>query len=84
MYYTIQEVSNLFKISTKTIRRWIDKGDLPIIKIGRAIRISQDEVDKIKTCGLKISSAHKNKVSSYYPKPGQRNRKERLSWVRRV
>jgi len=36
---TIANVAALLQVSTKTVRRLIDRGELDVIRIGRAIRI---------------------------------------------
>ena len=45
-YLTIREVTDLLKVSERTVRRWIGKGDLPAVKIGRSVRIRREDIDK--------------------------------------
>jgi excisionase family DNA binding protein len=45
---TIQETGILFSISKHAIRRWIISGKLHAIKIGRTIRVSQEEIARLK------------------------------------
>ena len=44
-YLTIQETAGLLKVSERTVRRWIEKGELAALKIGRAVRIRQQDID---------------------------------------
>ena len=46
---TIEEVSNIFKRSSKTIRRWIDEGKTfqRLLKIKGGWLIPESEVDRI-------------------------------------
>jgi len=41
---TIKEVAGLANVSSRTVRRWIDAGQLPFYRLGRAIRISDEDV----------------------------------------
>ena len=43
-WLTIQEVAKLFKVSPRTVRRWIADG-LPVTRIGRTVRIRRDSLD---------------------------------------
>jgi excisionase family DNA binding protein len=41
---TPQDVADLFGVSKRTVQLWIKKGELPVIKIGRTVRIKRDEL----------------------------------------
>jgi excisionase family DNA binding protein len=41
---TINEVADRTSLSARTIRRLIAKGDLPVHRIGRAVRVSEDDL----------------------------------------
>ena len=43
-FYTIPDVAELLKVSTKTIRRWIDDGELAVHRFNRRIRISESDL----------------------------------------
>lgn len=45
--YTVQEVANKLNLSEQTIRKLIKKGEINVVRIGRNIRISRQELDKI-------------------------------------
>ena len=42
----IREVSNLTGIKESTLRAWIFQGRLPVIRLGRLVRIRQTELEK--------------------------------------
>ncbi len=44
---TVAETASLFQVSEKTIRRMIARGALPVVRIGRSIRINPQEIEKI-------------------------------------
>jgi excisionase family DNA binding protein len=52
--YTVDEVAAMFKVSKSTIRSWRHKGILPIIKVGRAVRVRLSEIERIMAKGLKV------------------------------
>jgi len=41
---TIGETAELFSTSTRTVRRLIDSGDLPVHRVGRCVRISDADI----------------------------------------
>ncbi len=49
--YSVTETAKLLKVSPKTVRRWIEKGDLTAHRFGRQIRITDsDLVTFIRQC----------------------------------
>lgn len=44
---TIKEVAEEFKVSVKTVRRWIKAGRLKAIKIDGTIRINEEEFNRL-------------------------------------
>ncbi len=44
--YTVQEVSNILKVSKKTIYRMIKSGKLKAVKVGQW-RIKQEDLDEL-------------------------------------
>lgn len=42
--FSVPEVADLLKVSTKTVRRWINQGDLAVHRLGRQIRISEPDL----------------------------------------
>ena len=33
------EITQLFKLNQQTVRNWIDRGELPCVRVGRGVRI---------------------------------------------
>src|SRR5205823_2313951 len=49
-YLTVAEVAELLKLNQQTIRNWIDRGELPAIRVGsRRVRIRQSDLDEALT-----------------------------------
>jgi len=42
---TIKDVAALYQVSTKTVRRWINAGDLTAAQLGNQWRICQKDLD---------------------------------------
>lgn len=42
--FSIPEVAACLKVSPKTVRRWIEHGELPVHRLGRQIRISEPDL----------------------------------------
>ena len=40
----IPEVARRLDVSEKTVRRWIDRGELPVHRLGSSIRISEADL----------------------------------------
>jgi len=46
-YYTAEEVAEILKVTTESVRRWIRDGKLRSVKLsGKFIRISQTDLDE--------------------------------------
>jgi excisionase family DNA binding protein len=45
--YTVEEVAKILKVSTATVRRMIDDGELKAIRIRGQIRIRKEDLDKL-------------------------------------
>lgn len=50
-FYTIEEATGILGISETEIRNIIDKRKIPILKVGRAIRISGENMEKLLDLG---------------------------------
>jgi excisionase family DNA binding protein len=42
--YAVDAVAEQLGVSTKTVRRWIAAGDLPVYRLGRQLRISEADL----------------------------------------
>lgn len=43
-FFTVDEVAAAMAVSPKTVRRWIEQGDLHAHRVGRLVRISDDDI----------------------------------------
>ncbi len=43
-FVTVSEVAEILRVSTMTVYRLIDKGDLPAVRIGRRYRLREEDV----------------------------------------
>jgi len=44
---TAQQVASRCAVSLRTVRRWITEGDLPVLRLGRAIRIEGVDLQRL-------------------------------------
>lgn len=49
----INEVAQALGVTVACIRRWVYEGKVGVIKVGRLIRFSEDEVDRIINAGTR-------------------------------
>jgi excisionase family DNA binding protein len=40
----VADVAHRLDVSTKTVRRWIEQGDLRVHRLGRQLRISEEDL----------------------------------------
>jgi len=45
-FLTVQEIAEILKVNAKTVRNWIDEGDLKAAKFGRQYRIDREDFEK--------------------------------------
>jgi excisionase family DNA binding protein len=43
-FFFVDEIAERLKVSTKTVRRWIERGDLHVHHLGRQLRVSEDDL----------------------------------------
>ncbi len=43
-FYSVSETAKLLKVNPKTVRRWIEHGDLTVHRFGRQIRITEPDL----------------------------------------
>jgi excisionase family DNA binding protein len=44
---TIQETARMLKVNPITIRRYIESGRLPAVRVGRGVRVRKEAVDQL-------------------------------------
>ena len=44
-FLSIKDIAARLGMSTKTVRRWIDAGELPVHRLGRQLRVSENDLD---------------------------------------
>jgi len=49
-FLTVPEVADELGVSTKHVRRAIDRGDLPIHRFGRAVRVARADLEQFINC----------------------------------
>jgi excisionase family DNA binding protein len=56
---TLREVAEILRASPTTLRIWASKRKIPVIKVGRMVRVSPKELEKwLKDRTLKESNSH--------------------------
>lgn len=45
--YRVPEAAEKWNVSPKTVWNWIAQGMIGVIRLGRAVRISQQEIDRL-------------------------------------
>jgi excisionase family DNA binding protein len=46
-YLTVAEVAGILKLNQQTVRNWIDRGELPALRVGRRARILRSDFDAL-------------------------------------
>jgi len=44
-FHSIQSIAEMLDVSIKTVRRWINRGELPAYKLGNQWRVSSLDLD---------------------------------------
>lgn len=44
-YLTVAEVAEMMRLSRMTVYRFINRGDLPAVRVGRSFRVPQDALE---------------------------------------
>jgi len=47
-YYKVQEIADIFKVTTRTVQQWIKSGKLNATKIGRVTRSTEKDIEEMK------------------------------------
>lgn len=48
-YYTVKEISDLFRVSSNTIRRQIAHGTIQAVRVGDSMRVPASEVERLQS-----------------------------------
>lgn len=46
-FLTVAEVAETLKLNQQTVRNWIDRGELPAVRVGRRVRIKRSDFDRL-------------------------------------
>lgn len=53
-FFSCRDVAVFLGLSEKTIRRKVDRGELPVVRIGRSVRVDKKRLDEQLENGLRI------------------------------
>jgi excisionase family DNA binding protein len=42
---TVEEAATALRVCTRTVRRWIKSGDLPVVRLGRQYRVRRRDLE---------------------------------------
>jgi len=45
--FTVEEASKILRVSKKTVYRWLKSGVLPYCKLGKSIRIKEEDLEAL-------------------------------------
>ena len=62
-YLTVNEIAEHLKLNPQTVRNWIDQGALRAVRIGRRVRVSRAEMDRILAQGASTTAERKRRRS---------------------
>ena len=65
-YLTVNEIAEHLKLNPQTVRNWIDRGELPAVRVGRRVRVRRVDLDTILAKGATatLSSAVPGRAES--------------------
>jgi excisionase family DNA binding protein len=46
-FLTVAEVAKLLKVNPQTVRNWIDQGKLAAVRVGRRVRITRADLERV-------------------------------------
>jgi excisionase family DNA binding protein len=44
---TVAEIAEVLRLNQKTVRNWIDRGELPALHVGRRVRVKRADFDQL-------------------------------------
>ena len=48
---TVDEIARTLKLNPQTVRNWIDRGELPAVRVGRRVRIRRQDFNAMVDAG---------------------------------
>ena len=48
---TVDEIARILKLNPQTVRNWIDRGELPAVRVGRRVRIRRQDFNTMIDAG---------------------------------
>ena len=51
---SLYEAADILNVHANTLKKWISQGKVNAVKMGRAWKLSEDEVERIKKEGVKL------------------------------
>jgi len=71
---TVKELSELLKVKEKTLYQWANLGQIPCIKLNRALRFDLDDIMAwIKSCKKQPASMYNPLTQARGPRKGGKN-----------
>jgi excisionase family DNA binding protein len=53
-FLTVKEIAERLKVNPQTLRNWIDRGELPAVRIGRRVRVRRTDLERLLTEGRTV------------------------------
>jgi len=54
---TVDEVAEFLAVSPSSVRRYVDRGELPVVRFGGSVRFDSDDVERlVERCKAKAST----------------------------
>jgi excisionase family DNA binding protein len=48
-FLTVDEVAAILKLNPQTVRNWINNGTMPAVRVGRRVRITRRDLERVLT-----------------------------------
>ena len=64
---TIEEVADYFRVSTKTIRRWVKAGKLLAVSEGRTLRFRHEDIIELTAASIRRSLEQRYRLHQHQP-----------------
>ena len=52
VHYTIKQIAEEFQVHERTVMRWIRDGKLQAMRFGKSVRITEEEMNRIRREGI--------------------------------